>query len=99
MKNVYLFAVHVINLLMLGAIGFLGIAMFVDISAPDGTPTFNPIDIGFLIFLLLSWIVSYRYQIKHRKWMVILVSNLLYIVMVIVLLVTLMPLLYKIFYF
>ncbi|WP_371068981.1 hypothetical protein [Sediminibacillus sp. JSM 1682029] len=99
MKNVYLFAVHVINLLILGAIGFLGIAMFVDISAPDGTTTFNPIDIGLLIFYLIIWVVSYSYQLRHRKWVVLLVSNLLYIVMVIVLLVTLMPLLYRVFYF
>ncbi|MFD1173269.1 hypothetical protein [Oceanobacillus picturae] len=99
MKNAYLITVHVINLLLLGTIGFLGIGLFVNISEPDGIPTFNPIDIGILIFLLLMWVVNYWYQFKNRKWIVLLSASLIFIVAASIIILVIMPLLFNFFYF
>ncbi|MGM0943300.1 MAG: hypothetical protein ACQEWU_20465 [Bacillota bacterium] len=97
MKNAYLVAVHVVNLIFLGVVGFLGIGMFINISEPDNIPTFNPINIGLLISLLSLLVVNYTYQIKNRKWIVLLFANLLYIAISVgVVMVT--PFLFRIFY-
>lgn len=99
MKYTYLIVVHVINLLLLWGLGFLGLGLFVNISDPDGIPIFNPIDVGLLIFLILMWAVNFRYQFKNRKWTVLLFANLLFIVAVSIIILVIMPLLFKFFYF
>ncbi|WP_047980116.1 hypothetical protein [Ornithinibacillus contaminans] len=99
MKNVYLFTVNFINLLLVGAVCFLGLAMFTNISEPDSIPTFNPIDVGLLIFLFFIWLISYSYQIKNRKWTVLLIANLLYIAITLFLLMIIVPFLFDIFYY
>ena len=101
MKNklYHLFA-HVVNIILLGAVGFLGLALFVNISEPDpSVPSPSPIDMGIWILLLSLWRVSYWYQFKNRKWMVLLFANLLFIIAVTIVILVVMPLLYDLFYF
>lgn len=75
MKYVYLVVVHVMNLLLLITVGFLGVGMFVNISEPDHIPTFNPIHIGFFISLLLLLVMNDTYQLKKRKWIMLLFGS------------------------
>lgn len=99
MKNSYLTVVHVLNLLLLGAIGFVAFALVINISAPGPIPNFEVLKFSYLIFLLVMWALNYWFQLKKRKWILPIAGTILYVAIALFVLGVVMPFLYDNVYF
>lgn len=80
MKLFYNISLHTINLLFLATILVFIFFSFVNIS-DNPVSVFNPVTIGFNMFLLLFWAINYTVQIVKRKnpWF-LLIGVCLYII-------------------
>lgn len=96
MKVFYFITLHVINLIFLAVFSIVAVAFFANPSAGSSSP-FNPVVIGMLVFLLLSLIVIYVYELKKGKWITLLIGSVLYIVVFILTLLVIFPYLYRAF--
>ncbi len=67
MKNTYRIVVHVVNLLLLGGIGFLTFGLLINISEPGVVPNFGPTDVVYILTLLVLWVINYWYQTKKKS--------------------------------
>ncbi|RDW20067.1 hypothetical protein CWR48_04910 [Oceanobacillus arenosus] len=82
MKNnlsIYNIVVHVVNLVILGAIGILAFFFVVNIS-PNKTPTSDMVAIISIVFLTVVWAINYWLQFKKRKWFVPIAGTVLFVV-------------------
>lgn len=79
MKDAYRIVVHVVNLLLLAGIGFLTLGLFINISESGGVPNFSITKIGYIIILLILWVINYWYQLKRRKWILPIIGTTLFI--------------------
>ncbi|MBD8034794.1 MULTISPECIES: hypothetical protein [Solibacillus] len=95
MKNNYNIIVHVVNLLLLGAIGFLAFFSVVNISPVQESDMFK---FGLIVFLLAMWAVNYWFQYKKQKWILPIAGTVLYIAIVLFVLGIVMPFLNEIVY-
>lgn len=95
MKNNYNIIVHVVNLLLLGAIGFLAFFSVVNISPVQESDMFK---FGLIVFLLAMWAVNYWFQYKKQKWILPIAGTVLYIAIALFVLGIVMPFLNEIVY-
>jgi hypothetical protein len=101
MKNnydIYYIVVHVVNLLLLGGIGFLAFALAINISPPGPIPNFDALKFGLLVFLTVMWAINYWYQYKKRNWILPIAGTVLYIAIALFIMGVVMPFLYEIVY-
>ncbi|MFC4025500.1 hypothetical protein ACFOUV_17085 [Oceanobacillus longus] len=99
MKNkdtIYDIVVHTVNLIPLGAIGFLAFFSVVNIS-PHRDPISDMFAIGSIIFLTVMWAINYWFQIKKRKWFLPIVGTVLYVVIALIYLDVGIPFIYDVF--
>ncbi|SES44498.1 hypothetical protein [Psychrobacillus sp. OK032] len=78
-NNSYNIVVHVVNLILLGAIGFLAFFSVVNISPPVQDPISDMFKFGLFVFLLVMWAVNYWFQFKKKKWILPIAGTILYI--------------------
>ena len=78
-NNSYNIVVHVVNLILLGAIGFLAFFSVVNISPPVQDPISDMFKFGLFVFLLVMWAVNYLFQFKKKKWILPIAGTILYI--------------------
>ncbi|BDH63572.1 hypothetical protein MTP04_37020 [Lysinibacillus sp. PLM2] len=78
-NNSYNIVVHIVNLILLGAIGFIAFFSVVNISPPIQDPTSDMFSFGFLVFLLVMWTVNYWFQFKKKKWILPMAGTVFYI--------------------
>ncbi|MFD1848864.1 hypothetical protein [Oceanobacillus bengalensis] len=77
-NNSYNIVVHVVNLILLGAIGFLVFFSVVNIS-PAQDPIGDMFKFGHTVFLLVMWAVNYWFQYKKKKWILPIAGTILYV--------------------
>lgn len=98
MNRGYLTVVHIVNLLLLGLIGFVALGLVVNISEPGPIPNFDIIKFLYLIFLLVMWGLNYWLQLVRRKWFLPIAGTVLYIAVALFVMGVVMPFLYDIIY-
>ncbi|WP_057763096.1 hypothetical protein [Cytobacillus praedii] len=76
-NHTYNIVVHVVNLILLGAIGFLAFFSVVNIS-PAQDPISDIFKFGLIGFLLVMWAVNYWIQYKKQKWILPIAGTILY---------------------
>ena len=100
MKNkgtIYYIVVHTVNLILLGAIGFLAFFSVVNISPPVQDPIGDMFAFGLFVFLLVMWAVNYWFQFKKKKWILPIAGTILYIAIALFILDVGIPFLYDTF--
>lgn len=77
-NNSYNIVVHVLNIILLGAIGLLLFISVVNIS-PAQDPIGAMFKFGHIVFLLAMWGVNYWFQYKKKKWILPIAGTILYV--------------------
>jgi len=95
--NSYYIVVHVVNLILLGAIGFLAFFSVVN-SSPAQDPISDLFKFGLLGFLLVMWAVNYWFQYKKQKWILPIAGTILYVAIALFVMGVVMPFLRGIVY-
>ncbi|WP_419394155.1 hypothetical protein [Cytobacillus praedii] len=93
----YYIVVHVVNLILLGAIGFLAFFSVVNIS-PAQDPISDIFKFGLIGFLLVMWAVNYWIQYKKQKWILPIAGTILYVTIALFVMGGVMPFLRDIVY-
>lgn len=88
---------HVVNLILLGAIGFLAFFSVVNIS-PAQDPISDIFKFGLIGFLLVMWAVNYWIQYKKQKWILPIAGTILYVTIALFVMWGVMPFLRDIVY-
>ncbi|PAE29612.1 hypothetical protein CHI07_08325 [Paenibacillus sp. 7884-2] len=99
MKNkdtIYDILVHTVNLILLGAIGFLAFFSVVNIS-PHRDPISDLFGFGTIIFLTVMWAINYWFQFKKRKWILPIAGTVLFVAIALFILDVGIPFLYDTF--
>jgi len=96
-NNSYNIVVHVVNLILLGAIGFLAFFSVVNIS-PAQDPISDIFTLGLIGFLLVMWAVNYWFQYKKQKWILPIAGTILYVAIALFVMGVVMPFLRDIVY-
>lgn len=99
MKNndtIYNIVVHVVNLLLLGAIGLLAFFSVVNIS-PNKNLASGMIAFVTLVFLTAMWAINYWFQFKKRKWILPIAGTVLFVAIAFFILDVGIPFLYDTF--
>ena len=96
-NNSYNIVVHVVNLILLGAIGFLTFFSVVNIS-PAQDPISDIFKFGLIGFLLVMWAVNYWFQYKKQKWILPIAGTILYVAIALFVMGVVMPFLREIVY-
>lgn len=92
MKKSYVIFVHFLNWLLLAGIGFVALALIINISDPSGIGKYEDLlKFLYLNFLLVMWAFNYWYQFKKRKWFVPIVGTILYVVIALFVLAVVIP--------
>ena len=97
-NNSYNIVVHVVNLILLGAIGFLAFFSVVNISPPVQDPISDMFKFGHFVFLLVMWAVNYWFQYKKQKWILPIAGTILYVAIALFVMGVVMPFLRDIVY-
>ncbi|MBU5214911.1 hypothetical protein [Heyndrickxia oleronia] len=95
--NSYNIVVHVVNLILLGVIGFLAFFSVVNIS-PAQDSNFDIFKFGLFGFLLVMWAVNYWIQYKKQKWILPIAGTILYVAIALFVMGVVMPFLREIVY-
>ncbi|TCJ01178.1 hypothetical protein [Cytobacillus praedii] len=96
-NHTYYIVVHVVNLILLGAIGFLAFFSVVNIS-PAQDPISDIFKFGLIGFLLVMWAVNYWIQYKKQKWILPIAGTILYVTIALFVMGGVMPFLRDIVY-
>ena len=96
-NNSYNIVVHIVNLILLGAIGFLAFFSVVNIS-PAQDPISDIFKFGLIGFLLVMWAVNYWFQYKKQKWILPIAGTILYVAIALFVMGVVMPFLREIVY-
>ncbi|WP_342429967.1 hypothetical protein [Neobacillus sp. FSL H8-0543] len=96
-NNSYKIVVHVVNLILLGAIAFLAFFSVVNIS-PAQDPISDIFKFGLIGFLLVMWAVNYWFQYKKQKWILPIAGTILYVAIALFVMGVVMPFLRDIVY-
>ncbi|MFJ5771659.1 hypothetical protein [Psychrobacillus sp. NPDC093180] len=90
-NHYYNIVVHVVNLILLGAIGILAFFSVVNISPPVHDPISDIFKFGLFGFLLVMWAVNYWFQYKKQKWILPIGGTILYIAIALFVMGVIMP--------
>lgn len=96
MNIVYQVTLHAVNILFLVLLGIFTVASFTNISAETTSPL-DPITIGSIIFLFVCWVASYAYQITKKSWLMLVISNVSFLLVSILVVIVIAPFLFRIF--
>ncbi|MCG7344458.1 hypothetical protein MHZ92_09955 [Sporosarcina sp. ACRSL] len=99
MKNkdtVYDIVVHTVNLILLGAIGFLAFFSVFNIS-PNKDMTSGMVALVTLTLLTVMWAINYWFQVKKRKWILPIAGTILFVAITFLILDVGIPLFYDVF--
>ncbi|MBD1224327.1 hypothetical protein [Virgibacillus halodenitrificans] len=99
MKNkdtIYDIVVHTINLILLGAIGFLAFFSVFNIS-PNKNMTSSMIAFVTLTLLTVMWAINYWLQVKKRKWVLPIAGTVLFVAISFLILDVGIPFFYDVF--
>ena len=89
--------VHIVNLILLGAIGFFAFLSVVNISPAQDTVS-DIFKFGLISFLLIMWAVNYWFQYKKQKWILPIAGTILYAAIALFVIGVVMPFLRDILY-
>ncbi|MFS0820910.1 hypothetical protein [Bacillus sp. 1P02SD] len=98
MKNndtIYNIVVHVVNLILLGAIGLLAFFSVFNIS-PNQNMTSGMVALVTLTLLTVMWAINYWFQVKKRKWILPIVGTILFVAIAFLILDVGIPFLYDV---
>jgi len=95
-NNSYNIVVHVVNLILLGAIGLLAFFSVVNIS-PVRDPISDMFGFGTIVFLTAMWAINYWFQFKKKNWILPIAGTILYIAIALFILDVGIPFLYDTF--
>lgn len=93
----YNIVVHILNLILLGAIGIFAFFSVVNIRPPVQDPISDIFKFGLFGFLLVMWAVNYWFQYKLQKWILPIVGTILYFAIALFVLVVVLPFLREFF--
>jgi len=94
--NIYNIVVHVVNLILLGAIGFLAFFSMVNIS-PNKNFTSGMIAFVTLAILTVMWAINYWFQVRKRKWFLLIAGTVLFVAITLLILDVGIPFFYDVF--